>query len=336
MLRESKVVGQIIKLEREKRKLTQKDLAEILNVSYQAISKWENGDGYPDLEKLVAISDLYHMTIDQLIVKTKDGYNPILEHQINQTINNTKLSISIEDFRILNDETIITLHLKNQTDQDIELFPYRFHLTGKHKKYIEPIKEDFPLTKKGNNETDNVERKFKHEIPKQLKAKEEIWVNLFYKDCSSYPEIYLHPKIIKDFSKEYFKISKAMYYGIDQIITSPINMTKKYSMDDFKLIVEILISKGLSKELKDFLTFQKQKINRFFVVNFGCSFLKNNIHLFETRIDSSAVEFIFQKRIFISSEFIFKYGKTDNHIRETIKGNLNEFEEQCRDDNEFM
>ncbi len=249
---------------------------------------------------------------------------------------NEKLNISIDDFYIKNSETVITLCIKNKTNQDIELFSYRFPLYRKQKKYIQPIREDLPVVKKGNKETSGLETKLKHQVPKYLKAKEEIWVKLYYEDCSSYPEVYLYPRIIKGFSNEYFKISKTLYYGIDLITTSSQNMSKKYSMDDFKLIVEILISKGLYKELKNFIVLQRQKINRFFVVNFGCSFLKGNLDLFEDRLDPSAIEFIFQKRFFIDSEFIFKYGKTDRRIRETIKTNISEFEAQYRDNPEFL
>lgn len=49
------ILGQRIKEEREKRQWTQDYLAETLNVSRQAISKWEVGSTYPDIDRLVQI-----------------------------------------------------------------------------------------------------------------------------------------------------------------------------------------------------------------------------------------------------------------------------------------
>lgn len=40
-----------LKLIRKERNLSQEELAEILEVSRQVISKWETGDGYPEVEK---------------------------------------------------------------------------------------------------------------------------------------------------------------------------------------------------------------------------------------------------------------------------------------------
>ena len=61
------ILGQRIKEEREKRQWTQDYLAETLNVSRQAISKWEVGSTYPDIDRLVQISNLFGITLDSLI-----------------------------------------------------------------------------------------------------------------------------------------------------------------------------------------------------------------------------------------------------------------------------
>ena len=52
-------IGKKLKEKREERNLTQKELSEILHVSRQTISSWEVGRTYPDLDVLVAISELY-------------------------------------------------------------------------------------------------------------------------------------------------------------------------------------------------------------------------------------------------------------------------------------
>ena len=52
--------------------LTQEELAEKLNVSRQAITKWESGDGIPDIENLKQLSILFNTTIDDLIKEEKE------------------------------------------------------------------------------------------------------------------------------------------------------------------------------------------------------------------------------------------------------------------------
>jgi transcriptional regulator with XRE-family HTH domain len=50
---------------------TQEELAEELNVSRQAITKWESGEGIPDVENLKTISRLFNTTIDELVKEEK-------------------------------------------------------------------------------------------------------------------------------------------------------------------------------------------------------------------------------------------------------------------------
>ena len=59
--------GDNLKEIRKQRKITQEDLAELLNVSRQAISKWESGNGYPETEKLIMISRELNISLDYLL-----------------------------------------------------------------------------------------------------------------------------------------------------------------------------------------------------------------------------------------------------------------------------
>ena len=52
---------------RKSRGLTQEDLAEILHVSRTAVSKWESGRGYPNIESLKDISKFFSVSIDDLL-----------------------------------------------------------------------------------------------------------------------------------------------------------------------------------------------------------------------------------------------------------------------------
>lgn len=61
-----KLADQLTKL-RKSHDYTQEDIAKKLNISKQAISKWESGRGYPDMDNLVILSELYSVTLDELI-----------------------------------------------------------------------------------------------------------------------------------------------------------------------------------------------------------------------------------------------------------------------------
>lgn len=52
---------------RKENNITQEGLADKLNVSRQAVSKWESGTAYPDTEKLIQISKIFNIKIDDLI-----------------------------------------------------------------------------------------------------------------------------------------------------------------------------------------------------------------------------------------------------------------------------
>ena len=52
---------------RKEKQLSQEELAEILDVSRQAVSKWEQGIGYPEVEKLLLLSSKLRVSLDSLL-----------------------------------------------------------------------------------------------------------------------------------------------------------------------------------------------------------------------------------------------------------------------------
>ncbi|MFD2307784.1 helix-turn-helix domain-containing protein [Enterococcus termitis] len=60
-------IGKKIKELRQSKKMTQKALADILNVTPQAVSKWERNESYPDIEMLVKLSDYFNVSTDELL-----------------------------------------------------------------------------------------------------------------------------------------------------------------------------------------------------------------------------------------------------------------------------
>ena len=78
--REKMQLGKHIKQLRHEKSLSQEKLAEMVYVSRQTISNWENDKSYPDINSLVLLSQVLDVTIDQLIKEDIE----MMEEQINQ------------------------------------------------------------------------------------------------------------------------------------------------------------------------------------------------------------------------------------------------------------
>ncbi len=61
-----KPIGEIIRNLRKERNLTQEELAKLLHISGQAISRWENGTGMPDISQIVPIASVFGVSTDVL------------------------------------------------------------------------------------------------------------------------------------------------------------------------------------------------------------------------------------------------------------------------------
>lgn len=56
-----------LKLFRKQNGFTQEQVAEKLGVSRQAVAKWERGESVPDIENVIALADMYEVTVDSLV-----------------------------------------------------------------------------------------------------------------------------------------------------------------------------------------------------------------------------------------------------------------------------
>ena len=65
----SKSMGQIIRSLRKERGLTQEELAEQLNITYQAVSRWENNTGMPDISQIVPLANVFGVSTDVFLVR---------------------------------------------------------------------------------------------------------------------------------------------------------------------------------------------------------------------------------------------------------------------------
>lgn len=60
-------IGTIIKNLRTKKQITQKQLATYLGVTEQAVSRWESGGGFPDIQLLPSIASFFEVSTDTLL-----------------------------------------------------------------------------------------------------------------------------------------------------------------------------------------------------------------------------------------------------------------------------
>lgn len=85
-------IGSKIKNARLEKKLTQEQVAELLGVSRQTISNWENAKSYPDIISVIKMSECYDVSLDYLLKgeQKMDSYYDYLEESTNVVKSNIK------------------------------------------------------------------------------------------------------------------------------------------------------------------------------------------------------------------------------------------------------
>lgn len=83
-----------IKLYRHQHKWTQQEVAERLAISRKTISSWENSRSYPDIFMLVQLSDLYHVSLDNLLREDHEMIDNYKEEHIINSKKDTTFAIS--------------------------------------------------------------------------------------------------------------------------------------------------------------------------------------------------------------------------------------------------
>ena len=78
--------GDRLKELREEKEFTQEELGKFLNVSRQTISGYESGSIEPSIANLVKITDIFNISLDYLLCRTKERYNLNLEDKKNKDL----------------------------------------------------------------------------------------------------------------------------------------------------------------------------------------------------------------------------------------------------------
>lgn len=76
-----KQLAQQIKNLRTTKNLSQDDLAEKLYISRQAVSKWENSEATPDIDKLVQLAEIFGVSLDYLVLGKEPEKEIVVEQR---------------------------------------------------------------------------------------------------------------------------------------------------------------------------------------------------------------------------------------------------------------
>ncbi|WMJ79518.1 helix-turn-helix transcriptional regulator [Clostridium sp. MB40-C1] len=71
---------------REEKKLTQEELGKFLNVSRQAISGYEAGSIEPSINNLIKLADVFNVSLDYLLGRTKERHNLNLKNKKDKSL----------------------------------------------------------------------------------------------------------------------------------------------------------------------------------------------------------------------------------------------------------
>ena len=91
-----KTLGTKIAENRKRKQMTQEDLASKLNVSSQAVSKWENDLSIPDLPILIELADIFNLSLDALIREKETTDVQIVDPTIRKPIEKLIMRVVVD------------------------------------------------------------------------------------------------------------------------------------------------------------------------------------------------------------------------------------------------
>lgn len=118
------LIGENIKRIRRERDLTQEEVAAHLGISFQSISKWERGDGYPDITMLPALANYFGVSVDGLLgmneIAKADRYdeiNRIWSENNTNGLHGENVSLMREALRTFPNDSILLVQLSTSLEK---------------------------------------------------------------------------------------------------------------------------------------------------------------------------------------------------------------------------
>ena len=85
-------IGRKISELRKQKNMTQMELADKMNISFQAVSNWERGNSMPDISKLPELAEILGVTIDELLGKKSELIENIIDNKTEEYLENNSVS----------------------------------------------------------------------------------------------------------------------------------------------------------------------------------------------------------------------------------------------------
>ncbi len=114
------MVGHRLKELRAKKGITQEEMAELLSVTPQAISRWENGVSIPDTNFLIPIADLFDVSVDFLLREPNAPQGVSLSENIREKVSFDLVGKRGEAGNYKIDGTV-----RNASDYDLDYIDYK-------------------------------------------------------------------------------------------------------------------------------------------------------------------------------------------------------------------
>ena len=187
----NETMGQIIRRLRKERNLTQEELAEQLNITYQAVSRWESGTGMPDISQIVPLSNVFGVTTDVLF--GKDGTNG--EEAVESFIRETEKKICNPPVGV--DSFAWSKECTEDVQKMLEVDPNNYKLLAYSLGHISCLLDEYRYSDKMKDKTEEIQ-KWENESIRQANIilnhctnsrylnEANKWMAVLYKDMGNY------------------------------------------------------------------------------------------------------------------------------------------------------
>lgn len=232
-------IGKYIKEQRDKLGLSQNELSEKVHVTRQAVSNWENGKSLPDSDILLSLSELFHVTInDILCAKTIEEATLELVDENNRKTSKMKRVIRL--FSLLTVSLIVFILVFYFISNYNSIKVYKAYGKSEHFRIVDGI--IISTSKNTYFKLGTLERNDKEEINKvklyyKKNKKEEVIfesdaVDRLIMDNGGYDEIYR-----KDFKKFKNQIYLQVTYNDNKTENIKLDIKEEYK-NDYLMIIE--------------------------------------------------------------------------------------------------
>jgi len=314
MIKSAAMVGQTIKDERNKLKLTQEQLAAKLQISSQAVSKWEKGESYPDIQQIGSLCREFGITMDELMNENIETVNQKKMYRIFEKIELSSCKIEILNIIKVDQSRIqIQMSIYNNSNVGVTLKTEYFLLLDNQGNMAEASVKNV-----SNYDGDVIRTELLHKIPSFIPSKSQVQVTLVFNEIRKDAQLWLNiPNLISDA----YYILRYSVYCLDQELYN-MNLTK----DDLVDIYNYMFVTGNVTRREQLPKISNEIIDDI-VVDKTSAFFKKHSSLFDPKI----IEEVASKDEYVNWKFLTDNVKEPERLRESVKKNFSNIEKECEE-----